>query len=140
MSQSHIIDCDSAPYVPEGWEVFEHIKGGQLIWRLSEVELYLCRYQKTGKIEGWDLRRVLQGIPIMNANVLDYLLANQHLIPEEWSDKHLFFWGTIYRSSRGSRRKYHVRWLSRGVDKWAWCSDYLSSYYSARSPTVISRR
>ena len=59
----------------------------------------------------------------MNANVLDYLLVNPYLIPEEWKkDKknnilYIFFWGTIYRSSDGN---LSVRYLYWNKQQWGW--------------------
>jgi len=78
----HIIDLDADPFVPEGWKAEEHQKGGQFNWDASKVSLYLSDAQKSGKcIEGNKLREELAGKPVLNANVLDYLLANPHLLP-----------------------------------------------------------
>ena len=56
----HVIDCDANPFVPDGWKVEEHQKGGQLVWDASKVQLYLSDGQKNGKvIEGNKLRKEL---------------------------------------------------------------------------------
>jgi len=77
-------------------------KGGQFNWDASKVSLYLSDAQKSGKcIEGNKLREELAGKPVLNANVLDICLPiRTH--PEEWKDKYVFFWGTIYRHLDGS--------------------------------------
>lgn len=79
-----VIDCDADPYVPDGWKVEEHQKGGQFKWDASQMQLFLAEGQKNGKrIEGNKLRKELASQPVLNANVLDYMLAHPHLIPEE---------------------------------------------------------
>jgi hypothetical protein len=102
-SIEHFINCDADPFIPGGWKVEEHKKGGQLKWDPKKVSLYLPKRQQNGKVIGGnELREELKDQPVLNANVLDYLLANPHLIPEEWKNKYVFFWGTIYRDSHGN--------------------------------------
>ena len=70
------------------------------------MALHLDKGQQNGKwIVGNALRKVLAGKPVLNANVLDYLLANSHLIPEEWKGKATFFWGR----STGPEGNLYVR-------------------------------
>ena len=133
--KTHVIDCDANPYVPNNWKVEEHIKGGELRWNPDEVELYLCDKQKGGTIEGNELRKLLKGKPVLNANVLDYLLANPQLIPEEWKDKAVFFWGTIYRNSHGLLYVRFLYWLD---DRWFWNSDWLDFFFNDSNPAVLS--
>jgi hypothetical protein len=99
--KKHLIDCDADPFVPDGWKVEEHIKGGRLEWDPENVSLYLSRKQQDGVISGDKLRKELKGKPVLNACVLDYLMANPNLIPNEWKGKCINFWGTIYRISVG---------------------------------------
>ncbi|MFI5260484.1 MAG: hypothetical protein ACHQU0_01675 [Candidatus Paceibacteria bacterium] len=115
----HIIDCDSALFVPDGWKVEEHDEGGQLTFDASKIELYfsVAQDQTKGSIGGNELRKELADKPVLNANVLDYLLANPHLIPKEWKGKSIFFWGTIYRDSDGL---LCVRCLCWGGNGWRW--------------------
>jgi hypothetical protein len=96
----HVVDCDADPFVPSSWSVEEHQKSGSFKWDASQVELWLASEQKNGKVlEGHKLRKELANKPVMNANVLDYLLAHPYLIPEGWKGKAVFFWGTVYRNS-----------------------------------------
>ncbi len=98
----HLIDMDAGPYVPDGWKVESHKKGGQLEWDSRKVQLYLSKEQQGEKyIEGNKLRKELETQPVYNANMLDYLLAHTDLIPEEWKGKYIFFWGTIFRGAGG---------------------------------------
>jgi hypothetical protein len=131
---SHVIDCDKDPYLPEGWKVEEHQKGGQLIWDASKVNLYLSEGQKNGKVlEGNKLRKEMAKKVPFNACVLDYLLANPHLIPEEWKGKYVFFWGTVYL--RGG--DLCVRYLCwRGVG-WFWSRYWLGGDWDGYGPAAL---
>ena len=133
--KTHTIDCDSDPYVPDDWKVEEHIKGGELRWSPDEVELYLCDKQKDGVIEGNKLRKLLKGKPVLNACILDYLLANPQLIPEEWKGKAVFFWGTIYRRSLG---RLCVRSLCWCGDGWVWDVYWLDLDFRDIFPAALS--
>jgi len=132
----HVIDCDADPFVPAGWKVEEHKKGGQLEWDPSKVSLYLSEYQKGGRfIQGYDLRKELEGKPVLNANVLDYLLDHPELIPEEWKGKAIFFWGTVYRYSGGS---LYVRCLYWGGSQWRWDYDWLVDDWFDDRPVALA--
>jgi len=133
--KTHTIDCDANPYVPDGWKVEEHIKGGQLVWNPDEVELYLCDKQKGGTIKGNELRKLLKDKPVFNANVLDYLLENPQLIPEEWKGKYVFFWGTIFRDSSGD---LYVRYLYWNDDRWIWNIYLLDRDFSDDNPAAVA--
>jgi hypothetical protein len=115
-----IIDLDIEPFIPDGWKVEEHQKGGSFKWDASYVSLHLSDKQKNGKwleLEGNKLRKELVGKSVLNANVLDYLLAHPNVIPEEWKGKYVFFWGTVYRYSDD---RFYVRCLFWDRDRWDW--------------------
>lgn len=135
--KKHVIDCDADPYLPDGWTVEAHQKGGQFVWDASKVSLYLSDGQKDGKvIEGNKLRKELKAlsIPVLNANVLDYLRINQHLIPEEWKYKAVFFWGTIYRHRGGN---LFVRCLCWSGSRWFWGSRWLNNGWDGIDPAAV---
>ncbi|MEK7642999.1 MAG: hypothetical protein AAB372_00920 [Patescibacteria group bacterium] len=130
----HIIDCDVDPFTPDGWKVEEHKKGGQFEWGPAKVSLHLSPNQKDGKvIEGNKLRKELAREPMLNANVLDYFLANQYLIPEEWKGKAVFFWGTIYRRSGG---RLFVRCLYFDGGRWDWSCSWLDDDWDDIGPAA----
>jgi hypothetical protein len=138
MVQEHVIDCDANPLVPNGWKVEEHQKGGQYKWDATKVSLWLADGQKDGEwLGGNKLRKELKGKPVYNANVLDYLLANPHLIPEEWKGKYVFFWGTVYRSSSGS---LYVRCLFWRDGRWDWHYFWLDYGWSDNRPAAVPAR
>ena len=137
----HIIDCDADPFTPSGWTVVEHKKSGQLAFDPAKIKLYLSPNQQNGKyIEGHKLRKELASEPALNANVLDYLLKNPRLIPEEWkkdADGHtlfIFFWGTIYRHPDGH---LCVRCLYWDDGSWYWSSHWLVDDWFGSNPAAL---
>ena len=138
--KTHTIDCDAHPYVPDGWSIRKEDQlkssvSGQLVWSLDKVELHTCPEQEKGTIKGDKLRKKLEGQPVLNANVLDYLLANPQLIPEQWKGKYVFFWGTIYRYSYGF---LYVRFLYWRGDGWLWNYRWLGNYFYDYLPAALS--
>jgi hypothetical protein len=137
-----VIDCDADPFLPDGWKVEEHQKSGQWKFDPKGVEFFLSNSQKGGKIiEGNKLRKELAKKPVFNANVLDYLYANPHLIPEEWkkdeqgNTRYIFFWGTVYRGSGGD---LCVRCLYWGGGGWGWLGDWLDDDWRGNFPAAVS--
>lgn len=130
----HLIDCDAAPYTPPDWEVESHKKGGLWKWN-PKLTLCLSKKQKKGSIVGNDLRKELANQPVLNANVLDYLLAHPELIPEEWKGKAIFFWGTIYRNSGGDLYVRCLCWRGAG---WYWGGRWLGGGFYSGDPAALA--
>ena len=140
-----VVNCDTAPFVPGNWSVETHPIGigfvtlekradGQLYIDGKKVILYLSKKQMNGKvIVGNDLREELSGKKILNANILDYLLAHPELIPEEWKVKPIFFWGTIYRLLIGDLSVRYLCW--RGAE-WGWGNYWLGHGFGAGDPAA----
>jgi len=135
--QPHIIDYDADPYLPADWKGVEyHKKGGMFEWNPAKVYLHLSPNQQNGKTtKGNNLRKELKNEPVLNANVLDYLLDHPELIPEEWKDKAVFFWGTIYRNSDGS---LCVRYLVWRGSQWDWRCRWLGHDWRSCNPAACS--
>lgn len=132
---SHVIDCDAKPFEPSGLTVVEHAPGGKIIWDSSKIDLRLEDGQKGGKcIEGNKLRKLLKSKRVLNANVLDYLLAHSELIPESWKGNAVFFWGTIYRNADGNQC---VRYLYWGDGRWYSHDDWLGRGWGSDSPAAL---
>jgi hypothetical protein len=135
----HVIDYDAQPFVPDGWSVEEHQKGGAYKWDSDTQKdaLYLSKGKAGSKyIEGNKLRKELteKSTPVLNANALDYLLANPHLIPEEWKGKYVFFWGTVYRNRDGD---LYVRCLCWFDGRWDWGYRWLGDDWDGRNPAAV---
>lgn len=104
-----IIDCDVKPFEPNGLTVapksdqLPNRVRGQFVFDPAKIRIHLSTNQQGVKyILGILLKKELAGEPVFPANLLDFYLANSHLIPEEWKGKEVFFWGTIYHDSYGN--------------------------------------
>jgi len=136
IEEKHIIDCDADPFIPDGWTVVEHKKAGKLEWHLKKVALYLSERQKNcGRIQGHALRQEIEGQPVMNACVLDFLLAHKELIPDEWEANNVLFWGTIYRDPNGY---LYVRGLAWCGGRWDWGCCCPDDDFRASLPAAVS--
>jgi hypothetical protein len=152
-STQHIIDCDADPlnpFVKDGGVVHKHQKGGPFTWdRESQADaLLLLRSQSPRSVtqRGWDhSSNVISELrsrraPVLNACVLDFLLANPQQIPREWKGKHVFFWGTIYYARRGGHWGVDlscVRQLNWDNGRWDWDVGWLDDALSANSPAAV---
>lgn len=131
----HVINCDDDPFIPDNYFVEEHQKGGSFRWDTSRVELYLADNQTNGHtLRGFDLRKEMAKKAPFNANVLDYLLSNPHLIPEEWKRRFVFFWGTVYRANNGYQ---YVRFLFWREDRWIWQMYRLDMDWTGLYPAAV---
>ena len=112
------VDLESSPRLPfAGAEVEQHIGVGGAILQKRADGLYrndrkvvfrLSERQKGSKVaKGYELRDELIGKPVLNANELDALYDNPHLLPEDWKKdekgniRFVFLLGTIYCSLDG---------------------------------------
>jgi hypothetical protein len=130
----HIIDCDADPVTPDGWTVEEHRRGGMFAFGPAKVALHLSDRQKNGgTVRGNALRKELASRPVLNANVLDWLLAHPERIPEEWKGKAVFFWGTVYRARHGN---LYVRFLFWYGVRWLWDSRWLFNDWNDNNPAA----
>lgn len=137
----HTINCDAEPFTPSGWKVEEHKKGGQFAFDPAKIKLYLSPNQQDGEVIGGnELRKEMASEPVLNANVLDYLLAHPELIPEDWKKdeqgktRYVFFWGTIYRYSSGY---LCVRSLYWGGGSWGWSGRWLDGGWRGVDPAAV---
>ncbi|MEI7620535.1 MAG: hypothetical protein WCJ57_03105 [Candidatus Falkowbacteria bacterium] len=129
-----LIDLAANPFCPEGWSVEEHQGTGN--WKLDlSAPLHWSKKQVKGTIEGNKLRKELKGKKVLNANVLDYLLTSPDLIPEEWKNKNVFFWGTIYNHSDDSLYVRYLRWYG---SSWGWYYHWLDFDFDSAGPAVVA--
>lgn len=135
-SDDNVIDCDVAPYIPENMARCEHIRTGLFRWNPDKIGLVVLNAQENlerfpdfnnvGRYKLYlnvkKLLSELNNIKIVNANVLDYLLKNQHLIPDSWKGKVVRFWGTKYFLS--STSDFYVPCLIWHDEKWNRCLNH----------------
>jgi len=145
----HVVDCDVKPVILGGWTIEEHRKGGRVkIERRGDdlyvdgvkIDLFLTDAQKKGSIVGNSLRTELSGKPVLNACILDYLLAHPHLIPESWkkdengNTRYIFFWGTIFRCSGVGIYVWYLYWLG---GRWLWHCRWLDNGFGDQDPAAL---
>ena len=131
----HLINCDAPPFTPPNWSVEKHQLGGLLEFNSTKISFYQSDGQTKKFIEGNELRQKLNGMSVLNANVLDYLIIHPELIPESWKNKRIYFWGTIYRDSDGD---LHVRHLDWNGSEWGWHFKWLNNVFSLGSFAAIA--
>lgn len=139
---NHEVDTSCTPAFPfPGATIESHAKSGKMILDFSKLNFYLTEKQKNGSINGHELKKKQNNKKVLNACVLDYLLENPNLIPEDWKKdangniRFVYFWGTIFRSSRGV---LYVRCLYFRGGKWqAFCS-WLDCGFDGNDPAVVS--
>ncbi len=135
---SMTVDLDADPLVSDDLgEVVVHRRAGMLNFDLANLTLYLSKDQMGGRVvTGTNLNEELKDKPVLNANLLDWLLKpeNQHLIPMGWAGKSVFFWGTIYRRRCGD---LCVRYLYRSRDGWDWRDAWFRDAWHFSDPAVV---
>lgn len=134
INQLGYVDCDADPFTPKEWTVKEHQKMGKIKFDPSEIILHLSKLQEKGNsITGEKMLKELKGKKVLNANVLDFLLKNPHLIPDEWKHVAIFFWGTIYINSHDIPFVRFLRWYNT---EWRWGRGSFRLQFDADSPAA----
>ena len=100
----------------------------------SKLSLHLEPEQKKSNIRGYMLAERMKDKGL-SANVLDYLLSHTEYIPETWKEKHVYFWGTVYRHADGGLCVRCLCW--RGVG-WGWSCRWLGHDFSVSHPAAVS--
>ena len=134
--RSLVINTDAPPFCPEGWTVVEHKGLGEWGWSLQRVSLYTASRQGGGWDNGHRLYEKLKDKTVLNVTVLDFLLENQRLISENWKDKYIFFWGTLYRDAT---QRLCIRFLYWDHDKWKWYHRWLVIGWNDDDPAILWR-
>lgn len=128
----YLVDGDADPFCSPNWTVVSHRKMGKVVFDPSKLDLYLAEGQKSGSVNGYKLRDEIEGLDgVLNANWLEFFLANTHLIPEAWNI--VVFWGTIYRGGRGF---LIVRYLFRNGEAWDWDCFWLGNGFLGSFPAA----
>lgn len=96
----HLIDLGADPFIPEGFSIEEHQKGGLWKWD-PQFLVRLAKEQSRRGFKEKDWRLQLLDDDNLNVNVLSYLLKHQEIIPEEM-EYGVTFWKTIYRDRGGN--------------------------------------
>lgn len=128
-----IIDLDAYPFVPQGFKIEEHKKGGRFVFDSAHVRLYRDTSQEKFGIKGTHLYGKLKNASVMNELMLEWYLTNPQHISEEWKGKFVFFWGTIYRNFSGKLCVRCLFWsgLQWSTGFYSFGSDFRSESFAA---------
>jgi hypothetical protein len=143
----HIVDlvgdCMPASWKKGKWVIEKHVGEGQLELDLTKIQFHFSPNQKDGKmIEGNKLRKELENskVPVLNACVLDYLIAHPEIIPEDWkvdengNTHYIYFWGTVYRDPSDN---LCVRCLCWDDGAWNWNFSWLVDGWNDQNPAAM---
>lgn len=113
-------------HVAEGWNIKKHTQSAYFPCNPAEIGFHLTIDQCNGKtIKGYEICKEMANKRVLNANVLDYWLANAEHIPENWkmdddgNIRYIFFWGTIYLNPKDQE---YVRCLYFDNERRRWLS------------------
>ena len=124
----HLIDTTTQPQIPS-WATAsrEHNTSlGTIEWNKEKFKEGGLRYMSEFSTIDKILKKIREEkVPVLNATVLDYLLAHQDQIPENWkstkshSPRQIYFWGTLFTDGRTS----FVQYIQFREDKGLWVAD-----------------
>jgi len=138
MTQEHLIDCEANPILPEGWTIIRHYKFGIVKWNIDNVSLYVVPklQEKRNKIRGYDIRDATEGRFALNINAMKYLLRRQCLIPENWRDKAIVFWGTIARDHKRFPQVFYMYWDTESK-RWKRSFAWVGAEFDKDNPAIL---
>jgi len=92
----------------------------------ERLQLHVFDFQvmESGEVRGYEVLsdlRIAEAL-VLGPNLGQLLYENQHLIPEEFRNRKLFFWGKIYRDPEDDR---YVRCLYWNGSAWQWSDCYV---------------
>lgn len=90
------IPCNTTPFIPDGLYIVEHRKFDFFNLNPNYTKLDLSRKLRNMSNSGKNIKEHLSKKFVMNVNILDFIIENPDLIPENWKGKEIYFWGTIY--------------------------------------------
>ncbi len=122
------INLSDDPFIPQNWKVYRHIKqDSNWLWDPEELVL---RTAKIGEyIDANELANRIGTKDLFNANLLDYLLSYSEIIPKEWIDKSVYFFGTIYLHPT-SLRVIRCLFYNKYNNAWEWYYTWERSSFS----------
>lgn len=104
----YFVDGDSKPLKIEGYTATVHHRNG--FWRFNQENLKFLNGE--AGVAGQEIYQLVENVAF-NANLIDFLLTRQKLIPDNWP-KTVFCFGTIY--SRNNDGFLFVRGLIKCED------------------------
>lgn len=105
---------------------------------LSKVELTLVIKDLERSVDGYENLRRLRatGKRLLDVRVMETLLQHPALIPESWKKVGaVYFWGTIFRRSDGTRYVACLHWRSCS-ERWHWYYSWLGDDWKSSGPAA----
>lgn len=120
--------------VGSGWVKVEK-RNDELYVNGHRVILYLSEHQGIGNmVLGYEIRKDLLNKPVLHPNIMDALVENPHLIPENWKKGlFVFFWGAVFNNAHG---RLCVRDLNFNGERWCQGYDWLGGVWSELDPAA----
>ncbi|TSC82744.1 MAG: hypothetical protein G01um101420_102 [Parcubacteria group bacterium Gr01-1014_20] len=129
----HVINCRAEPSKPEGWEIISHIRRKPIMWNPKGVKLWSAWDLHLGRPS--EMMEKFRGKPVLNGNVLDYLLKYPYLIPEDWNEACLIlFLATTYQDRKGNLAVggiWHPQEAGKWIREYVWLETCSSGLYAA---------
>lgn len=135
------INFGSDPILEPGWrirkkdQIRSRLKGDWLL-QYSCIGLHISHKQRDGgSISGHELVKDLEGEPVMGLQLLNYFYSSPYIIPSEWKNKMVFFWGTILHSWEGGLYVFYLYWDGESCYKnYRW----LGESWTENMPAVVT--
>jgi hypothetical protein len=106
------VDCSADPLILKPCKVRNHDKGSsETKLSFKTIGLLLAGDQHNALAEKVYERLKKKKVRLLNANVLDFLLKNQVLIPDSCKELTIVFWGTIYEYENGELFVRTLSWI-----------------------------
>jgi len=126
-------------FINKNWKIDEQ---DERSLQLTEIDLSavrmedMLRPEDNGSIQGEEkLKRLKKaGHVRLDAAVFKALWDNQHLIPESWKSKYVYFDGTVLRSPNGCRR---VLYFYCDGSRWGWDYHWLDNNTLGNRPSAV---
>jgi hypothetical protein len=124
-----VIDCSVDPVKPDGCDIKpeDQIIGrvtGQFVWDPSKIDFHVTAIQKKSNFTpGFKVKKRLAGMPVLPANVWDWLKEDpQNRVPKSWDNIKgcLMFWGHVFSDWHNvqcvRRMRYDHGWEFSSID------------------------
>ncbi|MEI7620601.1 MAG: hypothetical protein WCJ57_03465 [Candidatus Falkowbacteria bacterium] len=133
-SSGLLVDLSAKPFCPEQFLVEKHVGWG--FWEFNhKLNLYYLKKRRKEVVRISSLCEEFLDSQLLNANVLDYLLANQKDIPEKLKGQRIYFLGTIYAHSP---KTLCVRYLFWNDSEWSWGVNCIDNFFSDKDSIALS--
>lgn len=120
-----ILDTDARPRIPDVFGCRHHLgRGTMALEKRADGKLYaddrevfrrLSESQKAGKVaDGHVVWQELGAESVLNATFGEYLFDNPQIIPDEYKEGIIYFWGTIFYTLGKDKEEWvaYLQWVN----------------------------